>query len=206
MIRRLSDRDLYAYAARGLDPGDARTIEAAVAADPAAQGRLAFIEQRVSRLAASDARWRLPVLSIAGRMPPLAARAVSDLHMGEDGVHVGDRVVLRIAPPPDVARVRPLLLRECDGVSEVVYPMAPEEWMSLDQWPLEEGEYEIELVVDGPEGDQRYLVALVDLALEIDWTAPAETRWQAVRERIEEGTLAACAVVVHVDAGRPGAR
>lgn len=194
----LHDRDLYALAAGALDPGDALAVQDALAADPAARVRYEQIRARLAPPPAGPPRWRLPVMPLAGRVPPVHLRALTEAHLGGGPLADGDRLVLRVRPPASAEDVRPVVIREGGVGGGVLYPLAEGDWEPLAAWPEGDEGYEVDLVVTGPPGEYRYVVVLADARTPIDWTLPEAERWAALRELVEDGLVPAADAKVRV--------
>jgi hypothetical protein len=112
---------------------------------------------------------------------------------------VGSRLEL-LAPTPDGSdeRLRPFVLLERDGTSEILLPRSPDAWPTLSEFPVRDGRRAIAVVPEGPGGPRRFLLALVPDEHPVDWSAPAEVRWKPLREAIEEGEVQASSVSVEV--------
>lgn len=205
MMRPPNDRDLYAYAANALEAGDALAVEQAVAVDATIRRRLTWIQERLDRLVAQD-RWHIPRLTLPGRAPPLHVRVETALHMderppGERVVREGDLITLRIPSPGDASALRPVIVCESAGTTEVLHPAAQDDWLSLDKWPSGPDGYEIDVAVGGPPGAHRYIVALAGPDVQVDWSRGPSERWAGLRELIEEGRLPAAVSVIDVTGG-----
>ena len=202
MMPSFSDRQLLAYAARSLDPGATRAVEEAFAANPELRRRLAALEVQMDTIQGTP-RWHLPVVPLPDRAPPLEVELRREMALGDDGAlghfHPGDHVGIRIAAPGDARRWRPVIVREAAGRAEVVHPTAPGEWVSLNHWPAARGSHWVDIVVDTPGGDQRYVLILAAEAVSVDWSAEPEVRWAALRADVEDGRVPAASLTLHVD-------
>ena len=153
--------------------------------------RLRGLKEGLDHLVAA-ARWWLPASA------PRLALAPGGV-LGDEEVRVGSRLEL-LAPVPDVdeGALRPFVLVERDGDSEVLLPLASDAWPDLSEFPLREGRRAIAVVPEGPVGPRRFLLALVPEEHDIDWAAPPELRWEPLREAIEEGLVQASSASVEV--------
>ncbi len=203
MMPTLSDRQLLAYAARSLDPGATRAVEEAFAANPDLRRRLAALELQMDALQ-GQRRWHLPVVALPDRAPALEVELHREMALGGDGplghFRPGDHVGIRIAAPGDARDWRPVIVREAAGRAEVVHPTAADEWVSLNHWPAARGSHWVDIVVDTPPGDQRYVLILATAAVSVDWSAEPEVRWAALRADVEDGRVPAASLSLHVDA------
>lgn len=208
---RVSDRDLRAYVARSLEPGDQRALEAVIAADPTAQGRLDGLRLR---LEAPPERppwflprsgWQLgasPALSLCLGRERVEDQAPGVSFQGLHGLSPGDLVGLRFAETGGAGHPmggrRPVVVLDDAGSGRVVHPVAAEAWAPLSEWEVrssvDEPAYVIEVLVADRPGRQRYIVVLPDESFQVDWSLPEETRWDALRAAVEEGKVPAVSV------------
>lgn len=188
----VSDRELRAYVARALDPGDEAALEAAIALDPTAPARLAAIRERLERPAAPA--WFVPRRASVGLPVPPPARIEPVAHLGGDAAagEVWAEVRLDLSAA-EAARVRPVVVVERPTSAEVLHPEAAEDWLPLERWPSGDGGYTLLVMV--PEGEPcRVVVALPDEGFVVDWTAAPERRWAELREAVAEGAVRAAVV------------
>lgn len=187
MNPRLSDRDLRAYAAGALDPGERLGVDDALHGDASARRRLAAM-QAAAAGPTPDGRWRGLRRDWPGGIPARAMETERAVHLGDGGLpanRVGDRVTLRV--PTDAGHLRPVVIREEDGHSEVLHPQGADDWIALSAWPRGPRGYEIDVYLQGEPGIHRYVVVLAAPDVEVDWAVPPSARWAELRRRVEEG-------------------
>ncbi len=153
--------------------------------------RLRGLKEGIDGLVAA-ARWWLP--ATAPRLV-LAPGGV----LGDEEIRVGSRLEL-LAPGTEAPeeQLRPFVLVEGDGGSEVLLPLAADAWPTLSEFPSREGRRAITVVPEGPAGSRRFVLALVPDGHRVDWQAPSELRWEPLREAIEEGRIHACSTSVQI--------
>jgi len=196
-MRKLNPRELAAYAAGALDPGEATAVADALAVDAEARRRLAALNLRMDEIRGID-RWRIPRLAVEGRVEPLAAALAGAAMTGGRAVRGGHPFAILVNPPDRAEAWRPVVVREHDGVSEVVYPTTAEEWRSLDAWPRAGEARELVVVAASEPGRHRYVIALSPVGAEVDWAAAPDARWAELRAGVEDGTTFAAAVELEV--------
>lgn len=125
--------------------------------------------------------WMLP----PGRARLGSLHGVTRAVLGRAGGRVGDRYVLSLRTDQDVAALHPVVLREVDGVSDMVFPIAGATWASLDLFRERFGLYRIPLRLRPPGGRHRYVVILVPPEDVGDEAVPP--RLAGIRRGVEEG-------------------
>ena len=104
---------------------------------------------------------------------------------------LGERWNLRVRPEESPARLRPVIVRRVEGRHDVLFPLAEEDWVTLDAFPPGDGEGEmlIPLVLKAPTGSHRYTVILVPDGQPVDFSLGPELRWRPVLEEAVHGRL-----------------
>lgn len=204
MMRPLSQRELAAYAAGVLDPGEAAAVAAALVVDPDSRRRLAELNLRIDAIRGED-RWHLPKVALPDRVAPLELVVTGSAMTAGRAVRAGDPFVILIHPPSAAEGWWPVVVRECGGTSEVVYPASQDEWRSLAAWPATGAARELRVVPEGAPGRHRYVVVLTPTGTQVDWSAAPDDRWAELRAAVEDGTTYAAAAELDVTGDAPGA-
>ena len=143
----------------------------------------------------SALRWWLPISGAPGLGLECAVAGV----LGPQTTRIGSSVQLRVAPPGPADGFFPVVVREVGARSEVLFPLDPDSQTSLVEFESEDDVYVIPVIVGGPAGEHTYVVVAVPAEHEIDWSLPDDERWELVRDGVEDGTLAAAAVLIVVE-------
>jgi len=134
-------------------------------------------------------------------LPPARAR-IGSLHglpqavLGQSAGRVGDRYVLSLRSERDLAELHAVVLREVEGVSDLVFPTPGARWAPLDRFREKLGLYRIPLRLRPPEGRHRYIVILVPSDDVPDQAFPP--RLSGLRRGVEEGRFGVEDFVVDV--------
>jgi hypothetical protein len=153
--------------------------------------RLRGLKEGLDHLVAA-ARWWLPASA------PRLALAPGGV-LGDKEIRVGSRLEL-LAPAPDAPEdtLRPFVMEERGGGTEVLLPLAADAWPALSEFPIRDGRRAIAVVPEGPAGPRRFLLALVPDGHPVDWAKPSELRWEPLRQAIEEGRVQACSASAQI--------
>jgi hypothetical protein len=191
-MRRPSRVDVYAYVSGGLDPGRARDVEDAVAADPVLQAELLLARAELSMPISDEPVWRIPPPGIASGRRPVHVEVGAAAVMGE-ALRPGDRFEVAISEAAQADSVV-VVLRRSAGTWSVVYPEVEDEPVAVEALPVRDGRPTLELVAGSEEGEQRWAVAFVPTPVE-DWRAEG---WRRLREALESGEVPVVALAVVV--------
>lgn len=198
-----SDRSLLALLTGALEPDERTELQARVADEPDLQARLALLGERLSETLRPTSRpWMIPPPTLrAPEAPRLWARPLSA--MAGDAVRVGDsfELIVDSVPEPEASDIF-VLRRVGDAPWQVLFPGVEAERVALSVVPPEsDGRRLLRVEAQPPPGPQRYALALVPSAVEVDWTAPEPQRWDAVRASLADGSAPVVSVDVQVVAG-----
>lgn len=189
----LDDLTLHLHLAGILDPDQALEVKERLQALPEARTRLARLVA-ATELEHPVSPWQIPPPGLG--WPSRASAA--DVMSGE-GIRVGERFCLTLAPIEAPDDVDVVILRREDGQWQVLAPRSAEERFPLSAFARDaDGRHRIDLMARPPTGRQRWAVALMPRATEVDWKAPEDTRWQTIQRGIAEGAITVSSIDVTV--------
>jgi hypothetical protein len=192
----IDDATLLAYHCGALEPGDARDVEVALAADPALGLRLRDAANRLIEPPPTDP-YRIPPPGLG--MSGFGLQGTAGLVLaGDEAIRPGDRFRVTLHPD-DAGRRRVVVLYRRRDAWEVVFPTRPEEAVTAEALPRDDdGARLLDLAARADRGRQRWAVALPSTDLAIDWAVPGDARWATLQDGIAGGTVPVASVEIEV--------
>lgn len=186
---RRSERQILAWLAGAMEPGEAAELRARVRDDPGLAARVRDLEARISEGPPREPAWSVPPPGLWGGQRPFAV-SVQASAFSAGPVRAGEAFRVRIQDPGPPERLVIVLLRGAEGW-EVLAPADPDELLRLRELPPDGDGYALDLIA--PEaaepGRTRWAVALPEVDMVIDWSAPPARRWAALRAALEDGRV-----------------
>jgi hypothetical protein len=181
-----ADSTLLLFAADALDPGQAATVRAELARDPALEAHLLALSRDLDEEPVEQG-FRVPPPGLG--LPVTLQQAAA---LGPALMRAGDRFEVCLPPRPAPEREGVVVLRDIGAGWQIVSPLQPDRAIALSALPRSpDGGHQVNLLARPPRGRQRWAVALVPMDQLPGAPPPLASHepWGSLRQGLEAGTV-----------------